>query len=130
MQRLRMKILLAEDDANISVIARLVLEKLGGHEVVVRDNGQDALDTALREPFDLILLDGMMPGKTGLQVAAGLRDAGIFSTPIIFLSAKTDTRDVELFLEHGHGYIAKPFDPQSLCQSIEQLLTNPGRKIA
>jgi DNA-binding response OmpR family regulator len=124
-----MRVLLAEDDFNIALVAQLCLEKIGGHEVVIRDNGQSALDTALREPFDLILLDGMMPHLTGVQVATAIRNAGILGTPIIFLSAKTYNKDIEQFLSLGNGYIPKPFDPQSICDHILAIL-NASEKAA
>lgn len=117
-----MRILLAEDDPNISVITQLCLEKIGGHSVTLRTDGESALDTALREPFDLIILDGMMPKKSGLQVALELQLNGVVGTPIIFLSAKTDERDVGEFMKIGTGYIAKPFDPQSICARIDSIL--------
>lgn len=118
-----MRILLAEDDLNISTIAQLCLEKIGGHTVIVKSDGQAALDIALREPFDLFLLDGMMPKKNGLQVAQEILAAGVVGTPIIFLSAKTDEKDIAEFLKVGAGYIPKPFDPQKLSQQIERILT-------
>ena len=124
-----MRILLAEDDPNISVITQLCLEKIGGHQVVLREDGESAVQTALREPFDLILLDGMMPKKSGLQVALELQSSGIVGTPIIFLSAKTDEKDIGQFLELGTGYISKPFDPQTICARIEEIMTQTGSKI-
>lgn len=117
-----MRVLLAEDDPHISVVTQLCLEKIGGHEVVLRADGESALQTALREPFDLIILDGMMPKKSGMQVALELQANGIVSTPIIFLSAKTDDRDVEQFMKLGTGYISKPFDPQTICSRIDGIL--------
>ena len=124
-----MRILLAEDDPNISTITQICLEKMGGHTVVVCDNGESALETALREPFDLIVLDGMMPKKSGVQVASELQAAGLKKTQIIFLSAKTDERDVDEFLQLGAGHIVKPFDPQTICSEIDRILASaPGRK--
>ncbi len=117
-----MRILLAEDDPHISVVTQLCLEKMGGHQVVLREDGEAALETALREPFDLIILDGMMPKKGGLQVALELQAAGVWGTPIIFLSAKTDGKDIDQFLQMGRGYIAKPFDPQNICSRIEEIM--------
>ena len=119
-----MRVLLAEDDPNIATITQICLEKMGGHEVVTRDNGQAALDTALREPFDLILLDGMMPKKSGVDVALALKQAGVVGTPIIFLSAKSDEKDINQFLSLGTGYIAKPFDPQTICARIDEILAS------
>lgn len=118
-----MRILLAEDDPHISVITQLCLEKIGGHTVVLREDGEAALTTALREPFDLILLDGMMPKKSGLQVALEIQASGVVGTPIIFLSAKTDEKDVGQFLKLGTGYIPKPFDPQTICARIDAILS-------
>jgi len=121
-----MRILLAEDDPHISVITQLCLEKIGGHEVVLREDGEAALQTALREPFDLILLDGMMPKKSGLEVAMELQASGVVGTPIIFLSAKTDEKDVSLFLKLGTGHISKPFDPQTICIRIAEIMNQSG----
>jgi len=118
--------LLAEDDPNIATVTQLCLEKIGGHEVVVRHDGEAAFDTASREPFDLIILDGMMPKKNGLQVAIELQASGVVGTPIIFLSAKTEESDIEEFLKVGSGYIAKPFDPQTICDQIDKILGKDG----
>jgi len=117
-----MRILLAEDDVNIATITQLCLEKIGGHEVVLRHDGEAAFETASREPFDLIILDGMMPKKNGLQVAIELQASGVVGTPIIFLSAKTDDKDIEQFMKVGTGYISKPFDPQTICEQIDAIL--------
>jgi two-component system alkaline phosphatase synthesis response regulator PhoP len=117
-----MRILLAEDDPNISLITQLCLEKIGGHTVVVKADGDAALQLALREPFDLIILDGMMPKKSGLQVALELQAHGVVGTPIIFLSAKTDEKDIEEFMKLGTGYIPKPFEPQGICARIDSIL--------
>lgn len=123
-----MRILLAEDDINIATITQLCLEKIGGHEVVLRHDGESAFDTALREPYDLIILDGMMPKKNGLQVAIELQASGVVGTPIIFLSAKTDEKDIEEFLKIGAGYISKPFDPQTICERIDEILAEDRRR--
>ncbi len=125
-----MRILLAEDDTNISFITQICLEKIGGHQVVLCQDGQSALDQALREKFDLILLDGMMPKKSGVEVAQALFAAGIVNTPIIFLSAKSDQKDIAQFLSLGQGYIPKPFDPQTICDQIHAILQGPGAMAA
>lgn len=117
-----MKILLAEDDKNISLIAKLTLENVGHHSVVTVDNGADALIKANTESFDLILLDEMMPKMNGLKVCEEIRKNLSNKTPIIFLSAKSQNDDIELFQKMGNGFIAKPFDPIKLCQQIEDLL--------
>lgn len=120
-----MRILLAEDDHHVSVIMQICLEKIGGHGVEIREDGEAALQEALKGQYDLVLLDGMMPKKSGLTVARELRAAG-YRSPIIFLSAKSDEKDVAEFLALGTGYIAKPFDPQTICQKIDEILAAKG----
>jgi DNA-binding response OmpR family regulator len=123
---MKMKILLAEDDPHISLIMQLCLEKMGGHTVQVFEDGESALNAAFKDTYDLILLDGMMPKRSGLQVAQELRKSGSHKTiPIIFLSAKSEDKDVSLFLSYGTGYIAKPFDPQSICARIDEIMRKP-----
>ncbi len=119
-----MKILLAEDDKNITLILQLVLEKMGNHKVTVAENGEIALDKALSEEFDLILLDGMMPKMTGLEVlrAASIRLAAK-RPPVIYLSAKTDPKDLQEIKELGAGHIQKPFDPEKINQKIEEFMS-------
>lgn len=113
-----MKILLAEDDPNISTIARLALEKLGGHEVTVVNDGEQALATALTGGFDVILLDEMMPKLNGLAVCQKYLEQCTSPTPVIFLSAKSQETDIAQFTKLATGYIAKPFDPIQLNQQI------------
>jgi DNA-binding response OmpR family regulator len=88
-----MNILLAEDDVHVSVIMQICLEKIGGHTVTVCEDGVLALTALSTQTFDLVILDGMMPKKDGLQVAREMKAEGR-SEPIIFLSAKSDEKDV------------------------------------
>lgn len=121
-----MKILLAEDDLNVSVITQLCLEKIGGHSVTIATDGDQALNAALNESFDLIILDGMMPKLSGLEVAHELHSRGLTETPIIFLSAKSEEKDVKQFQAMGAGFIAKPFDPQTINMRIQEILAEKG----
>lgn len=116
-----MKILLAEDDQNISTIAKLALEKLGGHDVTVVPDGEQALLYGLTRKFDLILLDEMMPKLNGLKVSIELTNRGAHA-PIIFLSAKSQESDIREFYLRGQGFIPKPFDPVKLSQQIAEIL--------
>jgi DNA-binding response OmpR family regulator len=118
-----MTILLAEDDFNVRTITQLCLEKMGGHHVTIAIDGAEALAQAKATKFDLLLVDGMMPKLNGVQVARGVRGGINDQTPIIFLSAKAEDADVSEFLKLGSGYIAKPFDPQKICQKIEETLS-------
>ena len=118
-----MKILLAEDDPNVSMIMQLCLEKMGGHQVVIVEDGEAAFNAGLAAPYDLILLDGMMPKKPGAQVAKELRAAGC-QTPIIFLSAKSVEPE---YLALASGYLPKPFEPTEICQRIDEILAKGKR---
>ncbi len=121
-----MKILLAEDDHNISKIACLALEKIGGHHVIWMDNGEKALNKALEEDFDLILLDEMMPNLNGLKVCELYKAQKTNPAPVIFLSAKSQENDINAFLELGLGHIPKPFDPMKLNSQIAEILASLG----
>lgn len=118
-----LKVLLAEDDPNISVIAKLSLEKIAGFDVTVVSDGEAALHEALTGKYDLIMLDEMMPKMNGLRVSQEYKQrcAGE-PRPVIFLSAKSQESDLREFAEHGTGFIPKPFDPMQLPSQIQALL--------
>lgn len=116
-----LNILLAEDDPNISIISKITLESIGGHTVTAVDNGEDAFNIAISQQFDIILLDEMMPKMNGLKVCKELRAKGI-TGPIIFLSAKSQISDIEIFESVGSGFIPKPFDPMTLNAKILEIL--------
>lgn len=117
-----MKILFAEDDSNILMIAKLILERVGQHDVTVAVNGREALDMALANQYDLIILDGMMPELSGTEVCRQYKERSPTGAPVIFLSAKSTQHDIQEFMDLGVGYIQKPFNPQTLCQQIDTIL--------
>lgn len=125
-----MRILLAEDDPSISVIAKLCLERLGGHSVHVVADGETALKLALKNEFDLILLDEMMPKMNGLKVCQAYKSQATDPKPVIFLSAKSQESDIKEFHSHGTGFIPKPFDPMQLESQIQTVLKSLSRKTA
>jgi len=125
-----LKILLAEDDANISTIAIMALEHFGGHKVTHVDNGLDALNKAKEGGFDLIILDQMMPIMNGLTVCKEYKSLHGSDIPIIFLSAKCHADDITAFKNMGFGYIQKPFDPATLNQQISDILDKNGEGAA
>lgn len=124
-----MKILLAEDDANIATIAKLALEQVGGHQVEVAEDGEKALHKMLNETFDLILLDEMMPKMNGLKVCEEYNKAGP-TTPVIFMSANVQDKNVEKYQGCAIGFIPKPFDPMTLTRQIETILNEAKTKKA
>lgn len=121
-----MKILLAEDDQNISLITKLALENFGQHEVSLAVDGEMALEMAKSNEYELILLDRMMPKMSGLEVCRQYKLNREASTPIIFLSARCHDNDVKVFCELGLGFIPKPFDPTLLCQQINEIMEKEG----
>ncbi len=124
-----MKILLAEDDKNVAVISRMALEKLGGHEVDWVQNGEEALEKALTNTYDLIILDEMMPKMNGIKASQEIRLKDKNKTPIIFLSAKNQPEDIANFLRIAEGHIPKPFNPSTLCQLIDETLANASKEV-
>ena len=118
-----MKIMLAEDDTNISTIAKISLEQLGGHKVTYAKDGEEALRLLLSsETFDVVLLDEMMPKMSGISVCKEYLAQVQQPSPVIFLSAKSQASDIADFLKLGIGHIPKPFDPRTLPKQIEDLV--------
>lgn len=117
-----MKILLAEDDKNISMIAKMALEHFGAHQVEVAEDGEAALRLATTGEYDLILLDEMMPKMNGVLVCQNYLKLKPQPKPVIFLSAKSQDSDIREFQSLSLGHIPKPFDPTLLCQQISELL--------
>jgi DNA-binding response OmpR family regulator len=118
-----MKILLAEDEPDIQFVTRIALED-EGHQIVTVDDGQAAVERALAEPFDVILLDVMMPRLDGLGACRQLKaDSRTRHLPVIFLTARSQQFEVQAGLRLGAlGYIVKPFDTFTLASEIATLL--------
>ena len=119
-----MRILMAEDDVNIVTIAKVALEKIGGHEVVVVNDGEAALEKISNELFDVVLLDEMMPKMNGRDVFKQYLAAGEHDNLVIFMSANHRDLDKDPLTYPEIGYIGKPFDPMTLSTQIESILFN------
>jgi two-component system, OmpR family, alkaline phosphatase synthesis response regulator PhoP len=118
------KILIVEDETGLITTLRDRLKKQG-YGVSVARNGNEGLELATGEPFDLILLDLMLPGQNGLEVCQKLRELGS-STPILMLTARRQTRDKVLGFKTGaDDYLTKPFQMAELLARIEALLRRP-----
>jgi CheY-like chemotaxis protein len=118
-----MNLLLVEDDPDIQLVARAALRR-GGFAVTVAASGPDAIDRVRTAPFDVILLDWMMPGMDGPEVCRRLKsDEATAGIPIIFLTARSQQREIDRGLALGAaGYIVKPFDALTLGAQVRDLL--------
>ncbi len=115
------RILLVEDEEalTMTLVDRLVSE---GYTVECAADGKTGLERALREKFDLIVLDVMLPGKRGFDVCRDIRKANSF-VPIIMLTARGETVNKVLGLKIGaDDYLTKPFEMMELTARIEALL--------
>ncbi|MBX9877401.1 MAG: response regulator transcription factor [Candidatus Obscuribacterales bacterium] len=118
------KVLLVEDDCELSEILELTLANRGFLVQSVRD-GQAALDLLRVNKYDAIILDWMMPGLSGVDVCRRLRAHGN-STPILMLTARTSDEDIEAGLDVGaDDYLTKPFENKILAARLRALLRRP-----
>jgi two-component system, OmpR family, alkaline phosphatase synthesis response regulator PhoP len=123
------KILIVEDEIGLVTTLRDRLKKQG-YTVSVAKDGNSGLDTATGETFDLIILDLMLPGQSGLEVCQKLREMGS-STPILMLTARRQTRDKVLGFKTGaDDYLTKPFQMAELLARVEALLRRPREAVA
>jgi DNA-binding response OmpR family regulator len=116
-------ILVADDDVDIRDLVAFKLDQ-AGFEVTAVDNGLAALTAARQAPPDLIVLDVMMPGMSGIDVCRELRgDRSTATLPIILLTARAQEGDVEVGFGAGaDDYIVKPFSPRELVNRVEAVL--------
>lgn len=114
------KILVIDDDPNITDLLKMYLEK-EGYEVKTAADGQEGLTTFKMYEPDLVLLDVMLPRKDGLQICREIRDHS--SKPVIMISAKGETFDKVLGLELGaDDYIVKPLDMKEVFARVKAVL--------
>ncbi|PYY16532.1 MAG: DNA-binding response regulator [Acidobacteria bacterium] len=114
-------ILLVEDEKNLRITLGDRLRK-EGYIVDFATDGVEGLEKATRLPFDLIILDVMLPRRNGFDVCRDIRNAGL-ATPIVLLTARTETVEKVLGLKLGaDDYVTKPFDSMELLARIEALL--------
>lgn len=117
------KILIVEDEQDIADLIGFNLQR-AGYEVVKAYNGIDAVEFALKERPDLIVLDLMLPGRDGFSVFRELRrDPRCTNTPVIMLTARAQTEDRIQGLEAGaDDYLTKPFSPKELLLRVQAIL--------
>ena len=114
-------ILVVDDDPRITDLLRRILA-YEGYSVAIAASGSEALDRSLERPPDLVVLDIMLPGLDGLEVAQRLRTAGD-NVPILMLTARDTVADRVKGLETGaDDYLVKPFAPEELVARVKALL--------
>ena len=118
-----MNVILAEDDPDIQLVARLALRR-AGFTVKVVGNGQEALDAIRQQMPDVVLLDWMMPELDGPETCRQLKaDPATAGIPIIFLTAKSQEAEIQRGLSLGAaGYVTKPFDALALGQQVRDIV--------
>ena len=121
------KILIVDDEPNIVAAVEFLLRRKG-HDVVVARNGDEALQLVEAATPDLVLLDVMMPAKSGYEVCRRLRERPEWQDiKIIMLSAKGRDAEVSKGLSLGADmYVTKPFSTRDLMSKIEGLLAPPS----
>jgi len=122
-------VLIADDEESLRALIETTLEA-PGLRILHAANGEQAAELARREHPDLILMDWMMPGKTGIEVAEALRgDPGTAHIAIIMLTGRNQEKDRQRGLALGIGaYLAKPFSPLQLLECVRRALTEQEKR--
>lgn len=119
-------ILIVEDEKNLARFLELELTH-DGYKVDIEYDGEPGLEKALNNDFDLIILDLMLPNINGLEICRRVRQ--VKSTPIIIITAKSDTYDKVTGLDYGaDDYIVKPFEIEELFARIRAVLRRQPHK--
>lgn len=122
------RVLVVDDDRDIRDLVTFKLEQ-AGYEVRQAEDGLQALDAVREWGPDLVVLDVMMPGLSGIDVTRELRaDPATAETPVILLTAKAQEADVETgFVTGADDYVVKPFSPRELVSRVQAVLARARR---
>ncbi len=122
------KILVVDDNQDIRDLVVHILSADGFH-VYTASNGEDALAILNSNPVNLVLLDVMMPGKSGLEVLAEIRSGSnrsLRDIPVMMITAKSSTEDIDAALAIGaSSYIVKPFRGTTIREKVRSILELP-----
>ena len=118
----RKRVLVVDDDRQFLEATRLILEK-HGYEVLTAADGHDGLVCAERESLDLIVLDVMMPRRSGFGVLDRIGGRGDSGPRIVIMTANDEPRHSEIAHAKGaHGFLHKPFEMRELLSTVDRLL--------
>lgn len=119
-------ILIIDDDTDFRTVLKLMLQRMG-HTPMIAQRGDEGLALTEKNPFDLVILDLMMPDMDGYEVTRRLRAADrTRNLPILILTARSQPADREGALEAGaDAYMTKPVDPRELSSKITEVLNTP-----
>lgn len=125
------RILIVEDDPQNMYLARFLLEK-AGYDVLSASDGEEAVDAALAERPDLILMDMLLPRMDGFEATRRIKAHDDYEVTVVALTAYSMKGDKEAILRAGcDGYISKPIDPELFVGQVERYLTvDPGSEEA
>lgn len=121
------RILIVEDEPEIREMLRYILEPLG-YRIDESDNTLDARKMLAQTAYDLILMDWMLPGRSGLELTREIKQkSSTTSPPVIMLTARADESDKVEGLESGaDDYVTKPFSPRELSARIKAVMRRGG----
>ncbi|HUH15236.1 MAG TPA: response regulator [Gaiellaceae bacterium] len=117
------RVLICDNEDVLRALVRASLEE-GDYEFLEAEDGEEAVELARREQPDLIVLDMMMPGKSGLEVLRELRTTpGVAETPVVMLTARAQALDREAAEQAGADhFVPKPFSPRELAELVASSL--------
>ncbi|WP_371157315.1 response regulator transcription factor [Jannaschia sp. 2305UL9-9] len=122
------RVLLIEDEANIATAIAFILGR-AGWRVSTHSDGATALDAIVRHAPDVVVLDVMLPGRSGFDVLAAIREGDRPDLPVMMLTAKGQTKDRERAEALGVSrFMTKPFSNQDLLDAVDGLIA-PGRAV-
>lgn len=124
------RILVADDDPDLRALLCGILSD-EGHKVAAAPDGRRALESVLRDPPDLMMLDVMMPHMDGFAVLKGMAEAGVSNVKVLMVTARSAETDwAEGFSLGADLYVTKPFDPAELSDAVTRVLASTKAALA